>query len=114
MFEGRMVAVVVPAYNEERLIDRVLDTMPAIVDRIIVVDDASRDGTAERLAQARPRLGDREDLAHFVECVRTRQAPRTDGENGLRVLRVLDACQRSLVSGGHPVWLDGRKRAARA
>ena len=39
MYEGRTVAVVVPAYNEERLIDRVLDTMPAVVDRIIVVGD---------------------------------------------------------------------------
>src|SRR6202008_173188 len=30
----------------------------------------------------------REELAHFVECVRTRRAPRPDGANGLRVLRV--------------------------
>ena len=59
MFEGRRVAVVVPAYNEERLIDRVLDTMPAMVDRIIVVDDCSTDATAERLAAAGPRLGER-------------------------------------------------------
>jgi UDP-2-acetamido-3-amino-2,3-dideoxy-glucuronate N-acetyltransferase len=45
----------------------------------------------------------REELAHFVECVRTRKAPRTDGANGLRVLRVLDACQRSVESGGQPM-----------
>jgi UDP-2-acetamido-3-amino-2,3-dideoxy-glucuronate N-acetyltransferase len=45
----------------------------------------------------------REELAHFVDCVRTRKPPRTDGENGLRVLRVLDACQRSIESGGQPV-----------
>jgi UDP-2-acetamido-3-amino-2,3-dideoxy-glucuronate N-acetyltransferase len=45
----------------------------------------------------------REELAHFVDCVRTRKAPRTDGANGLRVLRVLDACQRSIDSGGQPV-----------
>jgi UDP-2-acetamido-3-amino-2,3-dideoxy-glucuronate N-acetyltransferase len=47
----------------------------------------------------------REELQHFVECVRTRQKPRTDGQNGLRVLRVLDACQRSLENGGQPVRL---------
>jgi predicted dehydrogenase len=47
----------------------------------------------------------REELAHFVDCVRTRSAPRTDGANGLRVLRVLDACQRSLEGGGAPVQL---------
>ena len=47
----------------------------------------------------------REELAHFVECVRSRKRPVTDGENGLRVLRVLDACQRSIEGGGHPVRL---------
>lgn len=59
MYEGRRVAVVVPAYNEEKLIDRVLDSMPAAVDRIIVVDDCSRDGTAQKLAEAQPRFGER-------------------------------------------------------
>ncbi len=47
----------------------------------------------------------REELQHFLDCLRTRRAPRTDGQNGLRVLRVLDACQRSLENGGHPVAL---------
>ena len=45
----------------------------------------------------------REELRHFLECVRTRRRPQTDGRNGLRVLRVLDACQRSLAAGGRPV-----------
>ena len=49
----------VPAYNEERLIDRVLDTMPEIVDRIIVVDDRSSDATADKLAAAQERFGPR-------------------------------------------------------
>jgi UDP-2-acetamido-3-amino-2,3-dideoxy-glucuronate N-acetyltransferase len=47
----------------------------------------------------------REELSHFVECVRSRKTPRTDGHNGLRVLRVLDACQRSMEEAGHPVRL---------
>ncbi len=47
----------------------------------------------------------REELSHFVECVRTRKPPRTDGPNGLRVLRVLDACQRSIEAGGQPIRL---------
>ena len=59
MFEGRRVTAVVPAYNEEKLIGRVLETMPALVDRIIVVDDASSDGTAAILVQAWARLGER-------------------------------------------------------
>jgi UDP-2-acetamido-3-amino-2,3-dideoxy-glucuronate N-acetyltransferase len=47
----------------------------------------------------------REELAHFVDCVKTRKTPRTDGVNGVRVLKVLDACQRSIESGGQPVRL---------
>jgi UDP-2-acetamido-3-amino-2,3-dideoxy-glucuronate N-acetyltransferase len=47
----------------------------------------------------------KEELAHFVDCVRTRKTPRTDGHNGVRVLRVLDACQRSIETGGQPVRL---------
>jgi glycosyltransferase involved in cell wall biosynthesis len=59
MFEGRRVTAVVPAHNEEKLIGRVLETMPVLVDRIIVVDDASSDTTPELLAQAQTALGER-------------------------------------------------------
>ena len=45
MYKGRRVAVVVPAFNEERFIGGVLSTMPAFVDRIVVVDDGSGDAT---------------------------------------------------------------------
>lgn len=47
MYRGRKVAVVVPAYNEERLIARVIETMPDYVDWIVVVDDCSKDATSQ-------------------------------------------------------------------
>ncbi len=37
------------------------------------------------------------ECAHFLECVERRTRPRTDGMEGLRVLRVLEASQRSLA-----------------
>jgi glycosyltransferase involved in cell wall biosynthesis len=48
MWHGARVAVIVPAYQEERLIGRMLAKLPAFVDHIYVVDDASTDGTSER------------------------------------------------------------------
>jgi UDP-2-acetamido-3-amino-2,3-dideoxy-glucuronate N-acetyltransferase len=55
-------------------------------------------------------IADEEPLAvecrHFLECIRTRKRPRTGGESAVAVLRVLEACQRSLEREGMPVRLD--------
>ena len=47
MYEDKTIGVVVPCYNEETQVGKVLETMPDFVDCIIVVDDCSSDGTAE-------------------------------------------------------------------
>jgi len=52
MYKGKTVCVVVPAYNEEKLIGRVLETMPDYVDKVVVVDDKSTDKTAEIVIKA--------------------------------------------------------------
>jgi glycosyltransferase involved in cell wall biosynthesis len=52
MLEGKRVAVVVPAHDEEELIGTTLAGIPAFVDRIYVVDDGSRDATVERVRAA--------------------------------------------------------------
>jgi len=49
MLNNKTIAVVVPAYNEENQIGRVIETMPDFVDRIIVVNDKSKDKTAEKV-----------------------------------------------------------------
>ncbi len=38
----------------------------------------------------------RQECMHFIECIQSRTRPRTDGEEALRVLKVLNACQQSL------------------
>lgn len=48
--------MVVPAFNEATKIARTLRSIPGFVDHVIVVDDASVDGTA-RIAERRPRRG---------------------------------------------------------
>lgn len=45
------------------------------------------------------------ECAHFLECVRDNKTPRTDGENGLRVVRVLEAAQQSLTQDGKSIAL---------
>lgn len=53
MLENQTIAVVVPAYNERNRIGEVLDTIPAVVDSVIVVDDASGDDTASLVEERR-------------------------------------------------------------
>ena len=64
MYLGKKIAVVVPAYNEQKLIEKTLRSVPKLVDKIIVVDDASTDSTVstvERLAEEDQRV---ELIAH--------------------------------------------------
>lgn len=60
------------------------------------------EGVAEELDIAEPL---RLQCLQFLESIETRRNPLTDGESGLRVLRVLDAAERSLAAGGTPIEL---------
>lgn len=48
----------------------------------------------------------RAECAHFVECIRSGQSPMTDGVDGYRVVRMLEAAQESMERDGLPVALD--------
>lgn len=48
----------------------------------------------------------RRECLHFVDCVASRRTPHTPGEEGVEVLRVLQACQRSLQMNGEPVRVE--------
>ena len=47
MLQNKTIAVVVPCYNEETQIGMVIETMPDFVDRIVIVNDKSKDKTSE-------------------------------------------------------------------
>jgi glycosyltransferase involved in cell wall biosynthesis len=53
MYRGLTVAVAIPAYRAESTIAGVVSSLPDLVDRVIVVDDASPDGTGAALAAIR-------------------------------------------------------------
>jgi UDP-2-acetamido-3-amino-2,3-dideoxy-glucuronate N-acetyltransferase len=68
------------------------------VDRKPVVRKA--EGTVVEIDRTEPL---RLECRHFLDCVKERKAPKTDGENGLRVLRILHACGESIQKQGQPV-----------
>lgn len=58
-----------------------------------------------------PRVDNTEPLRiecqHFLDCVRDRKTPLTDGRDGLRVVRILQAAQKSLEQDGIPIKIEG-------
>jgi len=46
------------------------------------------------------------ECEHFIDCVRSRRRPKTDGASGLRVVRILEAMQASLDQDGATILID--------
>jgi len=94
-----------------------------IYDKGIAVDSASEGIDAVYKASINYRTGDvvapylenpealAVEVAHFVDCVRTRTRPLVDGAAGLRVVRLLEAAQQSLQQGGQRIALRPPLRA---
>jgi UDP-2-acetamido-3-amino-2,3-dideoxy-glucuronate N-acetyltransferase len=47
------------------------------------------------------------ECQEFINVIKTRKKPRTDGRNGLRVLEILSSCQRSLEADGKVIPIGG-------
>jgi predicted dehydrogenase len=62
------------------------------------------DGTAPVAREQEPL---RVECEHFIDCIRTGSRPRSDGAQGLAVVRVLEAGERSMRAGGVPIAIAG-------
>lgn len=70
MRKGRAVAVIIPALNEAETIGEVVSRIPGWVDRIVVVDNGSRDGTALRATRAGAQVVSEPRRGYGAACLR--------------------------------------------
>jgi predicted dehydrogenase len=91
------------ASEKIRIYDKGVDRPGKIVSYTEALTVRSGDITIPRIDLQEPL---RLECLHFVECVRDRKTPLSDGTSGLAVVRVLAAAQSSLESGGAPVALS--------
>lgn len=61
MYQGKSIAVIIPAYNEEHTIAGVIRAIPDCIDKIVVIDDCSTDGTAQEARNAGAEV-----ITHYV------------------------------------------------
>jgi len=88
------------ASEKIRIYDKGVDRVGEIVSYSEALSVRSGDIVIPRIDLKEPL---RIECQHFVDCVRDRKTPLTDGASGLSVVRVLRAAQASLEAGGAPV-----------
>ena len=118
MIEGNRIAVVLPAYNAQRTLERVLADLPRDqVDEIILVDDASRDGTAELAESMGLRVIRHRENLGYGGNQKTCYAAALDSEADIVVMlhpdyqyppRLLPAMAWMLISGEYDIILGSR------
>ncbi len=64
---------------------------------------------AERVDSIPPEEPLRLECQHFLNCIAQKNFPITDGREGLRVLRILNASQRSLDNNGGRIYLKEKE-----
>ncbi len=84
-------------FNDTLPWDEKLELFPHSIEWSGNVPVATKaDGSFVKVDQDEPL---RAECLHFLECIGSRQTPRTDGREGLRVLKVLNASQAALETG---------------
>lgn len=84
MYQGRRIAVVIPAFNEELLIQATLDGLPEYIDLAIVIDDCSTDRTSDRVREWSERRKDaRVELVRHPENRGVGEALKTGYRHGI-------------------------------
>ncbi len=69
MIDRRTVALIIPAHNEAESISRVITAVPDGVDRILVVDNGSNDGTGDRARVAGAEVVREDRLGYGTACL---------------------------------------------
>lgn len=105
---SRMMAVIddVESTEKVRLYDKGVDLKPGekrFVEYAEAMSIRSGDIHIPRIDMREPL---RLECEHFVHCIRTGETPRSDGRNGLAVVRILSAAQKSLANRGATVSLE--------
>ncbi len=85
-----------------RIYDKGFDKPPTFTEYAEFLSIRNGDILIPRIPMAEPL---EVECRHFLECVEQAKAPLCDGESGLRVVRVLEAAQRSLDGDGAPVQI---------
>lgn len=98
------------------------DDLAGATERIKVLRNCTAANAALGLDEVEPPVGGRkaqlpqpptheplrEEVQHFVHCVRTGSTPLSDGRSGAEVIRILEAIDRSMRAGGAPMPCQGQ------
>ncbi len=96
----------VESTEKVRLYDKGVDLKPGEKRYVDYADAMSIRNGDIHIPKIEMREPLRLECEHFVECIRTGLTPRSDGRNGLAVVKILEAAQESLINRGATVALN--------
>ena len=70
MYKNKKISIVIPCYNEEKTIRKILEEIPSFIDEIIVIDNNSTDKTVEIVKKFRNVLLEKEPIQGYGAAIR--------------------------------------------